>query len=86
VDYGWDELAVRTSAEGSSTLLWVLPEMDPNRFYLITKTFEVQDGDWLTTSITESYTVEGALAQWPKVVVGLEKRYRIYLATLLRGP
>jgi hypothetical protein len=60
--------------------------MEPNTFYLLTKTFEVQGGRWMTSLIDERYTVLGALAQLPDIVVVLKRGMSVYLPIVVKVP
>ena len=58
-----------TVAEGS--LAWDLRDVAPNSTYVLTKTFQVQSGSWITTSLVENLAVEGAAEQLPAAAVEL---------------
>jgi subtilisin family serine protease len=51
------------------SLVWELADVPPNTFYPITKTFQLQHGDWTTGLISEEYAVHDALTQREDVVV-----------------
>jgi hypothetical protein len=69
------------------TAFWVLTDVAPNIRHPITRTFEVQDGDWRTTMIVDRFTVRDALEQLPDMAVILKKRrLRVYLPVLARNP
>jgi len=70
VDY--DAGGIGTVTVDNSVLVWNLTDVTPNVLYPITKTFEVQHGDWVTDVIVESYYVEGALNQRDDIVVVFE--------------
>jgi uncharacterized repeat protein (TIGR01451 family) len=60
-------------SEGDHTLTWDLENVAPNTLYPITKTFEVQYGDWTTGMLTERYNVQGAIQQPADVVVSFQR-------------
>jgi subtilisin family serine protease len=69
----YDVGGVGTVTTDSHTLVWNLSDVPPNTFYPITKTLEVQYGNWVTDAVTESYVVQGALTQPDDVVVAFER-------------
>jgi uncharacterized repeat protein (TIGR01451 family) len=71
--------------EGDQTLTWKLTEVAPNILYPITKTFEVQHGDWTTGTLHEAYAVQDAPDQAPEVTIHME-RYRPALRLDKQGP
>jgi subtilisin family serine protease len=82
---GYDAGGVGTVVVGDNVLVWSLVDVAPNTLYPITKTFEVQHGDWRVDRITESYTVEGALNQGDDIVVVFEQ-YLSAVSLDKRGP
>jgi hypothetical protein len=81
----YDTGGVGSVSEGDKMLTWNLTEVAPNTIYPITKTFEVQHGNWTTSMINETYTVQGAVDQSPDVTIHLE-RYRPALRLDKYGP
>jgi hypothetical protein len=71
--------------EGDQMLVWNLTEVAPNTIYPITKTFEVQHGNWMTGVLSESYAVQGAVVQLPDMAIHLE-RYQPALRLDKAGP
>jgi subtilisin family serine protease len=53
----------------ANSLIWELVDVPPNIFHPITKTFQVQHGDWTTGLISEAFTVQDAITQRADVVV-----------------
>jgi hypothetical protein len=86
VDQAWDGGSVTPPEDANHTSYWILTDMEPNTFYLLTKTFEVQGGRWMTSLIDERYTVLGALAQLPDIVVVLKRGMSVYLPIVVKVP
>jgi uncharacterized repeat protein (TIGR01451 family) len=82
---GYQTSGVGSETHGDRTLIWDLGGVAPNTFHPITKTFEVQYGDWVSGLITESYTIRDALVQQPDVLVVFEKRILIYLPLVVKS-
>ncbi len=57
---------------GGDSLAWSLLGVAPNSTHLLTTTFQVESGGWITTSVAEGLAVEGAAAQLPAAAVELQ--------------
>lgn len=75
-----DDLALVAAEAGTGTVIvdagggglaWSLPAVVPNSTHLLTTTFRVGSGGWLTTAVSESLAVEDAVAQLPPRAVEL---------------
>jgi uncharacterized repeat protein (TIGR01451 family) len=66
---------VGTVTTGTGVLVWDLAGVTPTVDHVLTKTYRVAYGSWVTAHLTESYAVTGALQQLPDVTVAFE-RYR----------
>ena len=82
---GHDTGDVGTATAGTNMLIWDLVDVAPNTSYPITKTFEVQHGDWVTGVITETFWVEDAVLQLDGVVLQFHRAAGIYLPLVLRN-
>jgi subtilisin family serine protease len=82
---GYDAGSVGSVVKDDQRLTWTLAGVAPNTLYPITKTFEVQHGDWIAGTVAETYVVQDALDQVPDRVIQL-KRYRPALRLDKVGP
>ena len=66
------EASAGTVMTGTNVLTWEIVAGMPETWYTITKTFEVQEGDWMTSSLTETLWVDGMVTQPAPIDVTFE--------------
>ncbi|MEW5871413.1 MAG: S8 family serine peptidase [Chloroflexota bacterium] len=69
----YDTAGLGSVETSGGQLTWEIDAVPPGLSYSITKTFQVQYGDWLQDTLTETYQVQSEAMPLPSVVVSLER-------------